>query len=209
MIKWERCKTTIEYHGKLPQRPQICPLRIYKDSPLCPTGHRPFGAAALLSLHFISGSLPAGHRVPLTMCDPWMTSSLPFLLPSSFIYLNIPKKVQNFKILLRPAKQKMNLNAAVLLDYIRWNLNCTNKEYLSKWYSEYLCTPRCILSLSMFILERKTISRFFLLSLVLIMLSPAWLIFPLSYFPFTLLLLFMCSRFHLVASFDLRWYDSA
>ena len=33
-----------------------------------------FGAAALLSLHFFTGSLPAGHWVPLTMCDPWMTS---------------------------------------------------------------------------------------------------------------------------------------
>ena len=29
---------------------------------------------ALLLLHFFSLSLPAGHRVPLTMCDPWMTS---------------------------------------------------------------------------------------------------------------------------------------
>ena len=41
--------------------------------PQCPTGHRPFGAAALLSLHFFTGSLPAGHWVPLTMSDPWMT----------------------------------------------------------------------------------------------------------------------------------------
>merc|ERR1711911_327086 len=60
-------------------RPEICPLRTYGNSPLCSTGHRPFGAAALLSLHFFTGSLPAGHRVPLTMCDPWMTSSLQFV----------------------------------------------------------------------------------------------------------------------------------
>ena len=26
------------------------------------------------SLHFFTWSLPAGHWVPLTMCDPWMTS---------------------------------------------------------------------------------------------------------------------------------------
>ena len=38
----------------------------------------PFGAAALLSNHFITGSLPAGHRVPLTKCDPLMTSFLFF-----------------------------------------------------------------------------------------------------------------------------------
>ena len=74
MIKWKRCKTPIEYDGKLPQRPQICPLRTYGNSPLCPTGHRPFEAAALLSLHYFTELPPAGHRVPLTMCDPWMTS---------------------------------------------------------------------------------------------------------------------------------------
>ena len=51
----------------------MCPLRTYGNSPLCPTGHRPFGAAALLSLHFFSWSRQAGHRVPLTMCYPWMT----------------------------------------------------------------------------------------------------------------------------------------
>ena len=45
---------------------------VWKFTP-CPTGHRPFGAAALLSLHFFTGSLPAGHPVPMTMCDPWMT----------------------------------------------------------------------------------------------------------------------------------------
>ena len=33
-----------------------------------------FRAAALLSLQFFSLSLQAGDRVPLTMCDPWMTS---------------------------------------------------------------------------------------------------------------------------------------
>ena len=45
---------------------------VRNGSPLCPTGHRPFGAAALLSLHF-TWSLKAGHRLPLTMCDPWMS----------------------------------------------------------------------------------------------------------------------------------------
>ena len=50
--------------------------------PLCSTGHRPFGAAALLSLHFFTGLLPAGHRVPLTMCDPWMICFL-FLFASA------------------------------------------------------------------------------------------------------------------------------
>ena len=65
-------------------RPKICPpdlisifnilpFRMSGNSPLCPTGHRPFGAAALLSLHYITLSLQAGHRVPLTMCDLWMT----------------------------------------------------------------------------------------------------------------------------------------
>ena len=64
--------------------PQMSPLRTSGNSPLCPTGHRPFGAAALLSLHFFTGSLPAGHRVPLTMCDPWMTSY--FLVADTQLY---------------------------------------------------------------------------------------------------------------------------
>ena len=42
----KKSKFPIQYHGKLLQRPQIWPLRIYGNSPLCPTGHRPFGAAA-------------------------------------------------------------------------------------------------------------------------------------------------------------------
>ena len=50
MANWQeiekKCKIPIEYHGKLLLRPQICPLRTYGNSPLCPTGHRPFGAAA-------------------------------------------------------------------------------------------------------------------------------------------------------------------
>ena len=54
--------------------PSMCLLGTSGNSPLCLTGHRPFGAAALLTLHFFSLSLQAGHRVPLTMCDPWMTS---------------------------------------------------------------------------------------------------------------------------------------
>ena len=33
-----------------------------------------FGNAALLWLYFFRWSLQAGHRVLLTMCDPWMTS---------------------------------------------------------------------------------------------------------------------------------------
>ena len=48
----ENRKTPIEYLRKLLQRPLICPLRTYGNSPLFPTGHRPFGAATLLSLHF-------------------------------------------------------------------------------------------------------------------------------------------------------------
>ena len=39
---------------QLPLRPAIFPLRTSGNSPLCPTGHRPFGAAALLSLQFFS-----------------------------------------------------------------------------------------------------------------------------------------------------------
>ena len=39
---------------QLPLRPAIFPLRTSGNSPLCPTGHRPFGAAALLSLYFFS-----------------------------------------------------------------------------------------------------------------------------------------------------------
>ena len=55
---------------------------------LCSTGHRPFGAAALLSLYLFTGSLPAGLWVPLTMCDPWMTCSFSFsfTLFSSLIF---------------------------------------------------------------------------------------------------------------------------
>ena len=43
--KLKKCKILIEYHGKLLLRPQICP-GTYGNSPQCPTGHRPFGAAA-------------------------------------------------------------------------------------------------------------------------------------------------------------------
>ena len=60
--------------SNLPSWPQICPktsfqpsrpqishqyLRTSGNSPLCPTGHRPFGAAALLSFHFFTRSLQA------------------------------------------------------------------------------------------------------------------------------------------------------
>ena len=81
--KLKKCKIPIEYHGKLLLRPHICPLRTYGNSPLCLTGHWSFEAAALLSLHFFTGSLPAGYRVPLTMCDPWMTSFFLFHFYSS------------------------------------------------------------------------------------------------------------------------------
>ena len=67
----------------------MCLLRTYGNSPLCSTGHRPFGAAALLSLHFFTGSLPAGHQVPLTMSDPWMTSFFLFSFSSFFLSLFI------------------------------------------------------------------------------------------------------------------------
>ena len=50
----EKRKIPTEYHGKLLQRPLKCPLRTYGNSSLCPTRHRPFGAAALLSLHLFS-----------------------------------------------------------------------------------------------------------------------------------------------------------
>ena len=64
--KIKECKTPIEYHGKLLQRPQICPLRTYGNSPLCLTGHQPFGAGALLSLHFFSyhSKRAIGYRWP-------------------------------------------------------------------------------------------------------------------------------------------------
>ena len=58
---------------QLPLRPAIFPLRTSGNSPLCPTGHRPFGAAALLSLHYFTWPLGAGHCVSLTMYDPWTT----------------------------------------------------------------------------------------------------------------------------------------
>ena len=64
----------ISYKPLDPSMRRFCPLRTSGNSPLYSTGHWPFNAAALLSLHFFTGSLPAGHRVPLTMCDPWMTS---------------------------------------------------------------------------------------------------------------------------------------
>ena len=71
---------------KITLKPQMCPLRTSGNSPLCPTGHRPFGAAAVLSFHYLTWSLWAGHRVPLTMCDPWMTSLL--VLPAICLYIN-------------------------------------------------------------------------------------------------------------------------
>ena len=45
----QKRKIPNKYHGKLPQ---IYPFRTNGNSPLCPTGHWPFGAAALLSLYF-------------------------------------------------------------------------------------------------------------------------------------------------------------
>ena len=52
--------------------PRICPSGQVKIHPY-PPGCQPFGATALLSLHLLTWLLWAGHRVPLTMCDPWMT----------------------------------------------------------------------------------------------------------------------------------------
>ena len=52
------------------------------DASRCPTRHRPFGAAALLSLYFFSWSLQAWHQAPLTMYNPWMTCLL-LPLPTS------------------------------------------------------------------------------------------------------------------------------
>ena len=64
MANWQeiekKCKIPIEYHGKLLSRPQICPLRAYGNSPLCPTGHWTVGAPALLSLHFFSNHSKQG-----------------------------------------------------------------------------------------------------------------------------------------------------
>ena len=68
-----------------------CPKRLKfafsgrKEIHPCRTGHRPFGAAALFSLHLFSWSLQAGQRVPLTMCIPWMTCF--FFLSSTFCRL--------------------------------------------------------------------------------------------------------------------------
>ena len=65
-------------------------IRTSENSPLCSTGYWPFEAAALLSLHFFTGSLPPGHWLLLTMCDPWiplMTSCMcirPCLIASGF-----------------------------------------------------------------------------------------------------------------------------
>ena len=70
--------TPNDCYGKLPQRPQIHLPRTYGNSPLCPTGHWPFGAAALLSLHILSWSLQAGHRVPLSR---WPCAILGWLVP--------------------------------------------------------------------------------------------------------------------------------
>ena len=64
----------------------MCLLRTFGNSPLCCTGHPPFGATALLSGHFYSWSLQAGHWVPLTMCDPW-TTYCPWATCYDFIYL--------------------------------------------------------------------------------------------------------------------------
>ena len=85
---WEiekKCETPIEYHRMLLQRPQICPLRMYKHSSLCPTGHRPFGAAALLSLLFFShhSKQGIGYRWPCAILG-WLNL---YLLPHFFLLL--------------------------------------------------------------------------------------------------------------------------
>ena len=59
---------------QLPLRPDTFPLRTFGNYPLCPTGHRLFGAADLLSLYYFTWSLEAGRWIRLTMYDSWMNS---------------------------------------------------------------------------------------------------------------------------------------
>ena len=68
------------------------PQDVWKSpSPLFSTGHRP------LPCSHCTVSPPAGHRVPLTMCDPWMTSlfrciyiQLPCIFACPFPYASTP-----------------------------------------------------------------------------------------------------------------------
>ena len=73
--KLKKCKTPTEYHGKLLQRPQICPLRRYGNSPLSYRASALWGRCFALT-PLLQPSLQAGHWVPLTMCDLWMTCLL-------------------------------------------------------------------------------------------------------------------------------------
>ena len=68
-------KSTLKALDKLSKASNLLLSGHLEIHPFCPTGHWPFRANALLLIHFFSQSLKAGHRVPLTMCDPWMTFS--------------------------------------------------------------------------------------------------------------------------------------
>ena len=55
VMKWSESKAAapkgrcpVKHRGGISRRPEG------DNSPLCPTGHRPFGAAALLSLHYFT-----------------------------------------------------------------------------------------------------------------------------------------------------------
>ena len=95
----------------------MCLLGTSGNSPLCPSGHWPFGAAALLSLHFCSLSLQAGHRVPLTMCNPWMTSFLFFFSVICFCSCSMFFFTQPHEIWLNTSNSKCH---QIRSDYCRW-----------------------------------------------------------------------------------------
>ena len=117
---------------QLPLRPAIFPLRTSGNSPLCPTGHRPFGAAALLSLHCFTGSPQAGHRVPLTMCDPWMTSCVCLTIEEGRVGVRNPHWGWGLDT---PA----HLFAILLWPLVTCPTLCKSEE--KAWQSEIVLTP--------------------------------------------------------------------
>ena len=71
-MKWKKIQCSPWITRKVAPKASNVPSQdIWKFTPV---SHRT-SAAALLSIHFFSWSLQAGHRVPLTMCNPWMTCS--------------------------------------------------------------------------------------------------------------------------------------
>ena len=111
--------------------------RTSKNSPLCSTGHWPFGAAALLSLHLFTGSLPAGNRVLLTMCDPWKTSCVCLTIEEGRVGVRNPHWGWGLDT---PA----HLFAILLWPLVTCPTLCKSEE--KAWQSEIVLTPEKMIS---------------------------------------------------------------